>query len=43
MIKTRTLSQEEREALDNALVEKFDVDDISDHNRKYFFYSKFLR
>ena len=27
VIKTRTLSQEEREKLDNALVEKFDVDD----------------
>ncbi|MDE8682642.1 protein translocase subunit SecDF, partial [Blautia schinkii] len=27
VIKTRTLSQEEREKLDNALVEKFNVDD----------------
>ncbi len=40
VIKTRSLDLKEREALNKALEENFDVDDNSDHIRKYFLYCK---
>ena len=41
IIKTRALSQPEREKLNQAMVDNFDVDQTLIFHRKYFIYSKF--